>query len=145
MHSAIRTAIVAALFVARSLPSMLACLTVSLACSASLAADGPALIPQPVKMKIGYTLDIAGERVQTDDRKPARRVNEQDWRIRLRNHKDVPVQVEVLETLQRRRANWEILEKSHEYKKKDYRTIVFEVDVPANGEVVVTYTVRYWW
>ena len=32
--------------------TMLACLTISLACFASLAADGPALIPQPVKMKI---------------------------------------------------------------------------------------------
>ena len=100
---------------------------------------------EPVKVKVGDAFEIKAERTQTDNREPARRVNDQDWRIRLRNHKDVPVQVEVLETLQRRRANWEILKTSHEFTKKDYRTIVFEVDVPANGEVVVTYTVRYWW
>jgi len=98
---------------------------------------------EPVKVKVGYTFEIKGERVQTDNRKPARRVNEQDWRIRLRNHKDVPVKVEVLESLERH--NWRILDQSHEFEKKDYRTIAFEVDVPANAEVVVTYTVRYWW
>ena len=34
------------------LPAVLVCLAVSLTCPSSLAADGPALIPQPVKVKI---------------------------------------------------------------------------------------------
>jgi len=100
---------------------------------------------EPVKMKIGYTFDIKGERTQMDNRRPAEHVNEKDWRIRIRNHKDEPVTVEIVEPLEGGRKNWKIIRKSHDYKKKDYRTILFDVDVPANGEVVVTYTVRYWW
>ncbi len=97
-----------------------------------------------LKIKVGYAFDIKAERTQLDNRAPARRTNEQDWRIRLRNHKDAPVKVEVLEYVQEHR-NWRILAKSHEFEKKDYRTIAFELDVPANGEVVVTYTVWYSW
>ena len=45
-------------------PTLFACLAVSLACFESLAADGPALIPQPVEMRIEsgqFTLTSATE------------------------------------------------------------------------------------
>ena len=38
--------------------------------------------------------------------------------------------------------DWTILEKSHEFVKKDARTAVFSVPVPVNGETVVKYRVR---
>jgi hypothetical protein len=98
---------------------------------------------EEVKVKIGYAFEIKGERIQTANRQPSNRVNEQDWRIRLRNHKDEAVKVEMVEGLDR--EDWKVLTKSHEFEKKDYRTIAFDVDVPANGETDVTYTVRYTW
>ena len=33
----------------------------------------------------------------------------------------------------------------YDYKKKDFRTLEFDEKVPANGETVITYTVRYTW
>jgi len=97
-----------------------------------------------VKIKIGEAFDVKGERVQTTRRVPGHQVEEQDWQIRVRNHKSEPVTVEILEPLDGNR-NWEIYESSQEYKKKDFRTITFEAKIPANGEAKVTYSVRYTW
>ncbi|MBN1489432.1 MAG: DUF4139 domain-containing protein [Phycisphaerae bacterium] len=96
-----------------------------------------------VKVWIGNAFDIKAERVQTDNQRPSARVNVQAWQIRLRNHKAEPVHVQIIETLER--ANWKILEADREYAQKDYRTITFDVDIPADGESWVKYTVRYWW
>lgn len=96
-----------------------------------------------IKVKVGYAFDLKGERTQVAVRKPSERVEEQDWKVRVRNHKDARVRVEIVEVL--RPQTWEIRKRSGEYKKKDYRTIAYDVDVPANGEAVVTYTVRYSW
>lgn len=98
---------------------------------------------EPVKVRLADAFDIRGERTQTDNRRPAERVNEQDWAVRIRNHKDEAVKVEIAESLQR--TNWEIIRASHEYTRKDYMNVLFNVTVPADGEVRVTYTVRYTW
>jgi hypothetical protein len=68
----------------------------------------------------------------------------ESFEITLRNHKQEPVRVIVKENLYRW-LNWGIVNASHDYEKKDARTIHFPVDVPANGETKVTYTVRYTW
>jgi len=52
--------------------------------------------------------------------------------------------VRVVEKLYRG-VNWEIVEKSHEFKKTDAQSVEFPVQVPADGETVVTYRVRYEW
>ena len=100
---------------------------------------------EDIKIRIGTAFDIKGERVQTNLRRPGEGVEDKDWRIRLRNHKDQPVKVEVLERLEVGGRNWEIREASHEWKKKDFQTITFDVNVPANGEVTITYSVEYTW
>ncbi|NLE59365.1 MAG: DUF4139 domain-containing protein [Planctomycetes bacterium] len=100
---------------------------------------------EDIKIRIGTAFDLKGERVQTSEKRPAERVEDKDWRIRLPNHKDQPVKVEVLERLEVGGRNWEIREASHEWKKKDFQTITFEVNVPANGEVAITYSVEYTW
>ena len=99
---------------------------------------------EEVKIRIGTAFEIVGERTQLNQRRPSPRTAIQDWRVRLRNHKNEPVRVEVVETLQGR-WNWRITAKSQDYRKKDFRTIAFDVDVPANAEHVVTYTVHYDW
>ena len=42
-------------------------------------------------------------------------------------------------------VNWTFEQKSHEYEKKDAQLVHFPVTVPANGETVITYTVKYTW
>ena len=74
----------------------------------------------------------------------AGRLMEEAFEIRLRNHKDQPVQVAVRENLYRW-SNWRMLANSTDYEKKDARTIEFPVTVPKDGEAVVTYRVRYSW
>ncbi len=100
---------------------------------------------EKVLIKLGSAFDIVGERRQTEFNPDTRRRRiDESFEIRVRNHKDVPVRVIIKETLFRW-SGWEIREASHEYEKKDARTIHFPVEVQADGEVVVTYSVRYEW
>jgi hypothetical protein len=100
---------------------------------------------EKVLVKMGQAFDVVGERRATDFKID----NKRDWmqesfEVVLRNHKDAPVRVTVRENLYRW-TNWEITQKSDEFAKVDARTIHFDVEVPANGEKKVTYTVRYTW
>ena len=100
---------------------------------------------ETVRVKLGSAFDVVGERKQTDftvDTK-AKWLEEQ-FEIRLRNHKDSSVKVVVKENLFRW-SNWKILTKTHEFIKEDSHTITFPVDVPKDGETFVRYRVRYTW
>jgi hypothetical protein len=100
---------------------------------------------EPVRIRIGYAFDLAAERTQTANRTQAGQDwNQQDWKLTLRNHKDQPVTITVEEPLDGNR-NWAILNSSHKYEKKDSRTLECNLEVPANGQVVLTYTVEYTW
>jgi hypothetical protein len=96
-------------------------------------------------IKLGQAFDVVGERTQTDfNIDTGRRTMTDSYRIQIRNHKDQPQKVVIKENLFRW-TTWEIIKKSDEYEKIDARTIHFEVEVPANGEKTVTYTVQYTW
>jgi hypothetical protein len=68
----------------------------------------------------------------------------ESFEIHLRNHKDVPVEVLVKETLYRW-SNWEIIKASDKHEKYDANTAHFRVKVGKDGEKVIRYTVRYTW
>ncbi len=96
-------------------------------------------------MKVGQAFDVVGERTQTDFQSNlAAHWIVETFEIKLRNHKEDPVKVIVKENLFRW-VNWEITKSSQRQQKIDARTIHFEVNVPPDGERVVTYTVRYTW
>jgi hypothetical protein len=100
---------------------------------------------EPVRLYIGDAFDVVGERVQTDFRSDY----DDDWmeesfEITVRNHKDEDIEVRIVEHMFRW-SEWKILEASHGYDKMDAQTIEFNVPVEADGETVVTYTVRYEW
>ncbi|NOG51880.1 MAG: hypothetical protein HND48_22440 [Chloroflexi bacterium] len=68
---------------------------------------------------------------------------QETYEIRLRNRKDSEtVEIRVPERLFRWR-NWQILNSSHPYEQLDSSTIEFRVEVPPQGETVITYTVQY--
>ena len=98
-----------------------------------------------VRVKLGEAFDIVGHRKQTAFKTiVSGHVYDESFKIELRNHKDIPVTVRVVEVLYRW-SNWEITEESTKHEKIDSQTVVFPVSVPANGKKVVTYTVRYTW
>ena len=100
---------------------------------------------EQVMVKLGSAFDVVGERKQTGFT-----VNQnghemtESFEIKLRNHKKEPVRVIVKENLYRW-TNWEITASSDKHEKQDFRTIHMPVDVPADGEKTVSYTVKYTW
>ncbi len=100
---------------------------------------------EEVLVRLGSAFDVVGERRQTDFSVDTnRKTMTESFEIKLRNHKQSAVKVIVKENLYRW-SGWEITQHSHEFEKQDARTIHFPVTVEADGEAVVTYTVRYQW
>jgi hypothetical protein len=100
---------------------------------------------EKIRLYIGDAFDIVGERVQTDFRIDTdKRWMEETFKITLRNHKDEAIEVRATEHMFRW-SQWEITEESMEHEKLDAQQIEFRVPVEANGEAIVTYTVRYEW
>ena len=100
---------------------------------------------EDVLIKLGNAFDVVGERKQTDFRIDTR--SRQLWEtfeIKLRNHKDEPVKVAILENLYRA-ANWEIENVNQSFEKENSNRIRFEVEVESEAESVVRYTAHYTW
>ena len=95
---------------------------------------------ESVKIKMGDAFDIVGERKQTDWRKIADNLYEVAFEISLRNHKEEPVIVSVIEPMLR---DWEILHSSHAYKKIEAHTAQFDIPVPKDRETKLYYKVRF--
>ena len=95
-----------------------------------------------VRIKMGEAFDVVGERTQMDFSVIGDCTTESEWRVQVRNHKDEPVEVELMEPIG---ADWQILSSSHRAEKLDAHTFRFTVDVPARGETTVTYRVRVRW
>jgi hypothetical protein len=100
---------------------------------------------EDVHVKLGTAFDVVGERRQTDFALNSKgRVMEEAFEIKVRNHKTQSVNVIVRENLYRW-SKWQLLSQSMPSEKKDARTVEFPVSVPADGEAIVTYRVRYTW
>lgn len=95
---------------------------------------------EKVKLTIGDAFDIAVEDNQTEDKRISDRVSEQTFEIKLRNRKKEDVTVEVERSLG---TNWEILNSSHSYEKKDAFNVIFKVPVKKGEESVLKFKVRY--
>jgi len=118
---------------------------------------------ETVRVRVGDAFDVVGERKRTDIKVnfdnplgigrgvngfPVKEDNsptiDESFGITLRNHKQAPAMVRVVEHLYRW-SNWEIKEKSMDFSKKDAQTIEFEVPMKASEEKSVTYKVHYSW
>lgn len=98
---------------------------------------------EEIRLYLGSAFDLVGERIQTNFRNVTTNVIQETYEIRLRNRKESEsVEIRVPEYLSRW-SEWQILESSTEYVKKDASTIEFVVQVPPQGETVITYTVQY--
>src|SRR4029450_13232724 len=98
-----------------------------------------------VEMQIGNAFDLRGERRQTDFQvdKDHRTLTE-SFSIRLANGSGAAQTATVREHLYRWNQ-WDIPQSATEYTRGDADTVDFVLDVPANGNAQVTYTVQYQW
>lgn len=97
-----------------------------------------------IQLAMGNAFDIVGERVQDDFERLGRQAVEETFTITLRNHKEEGVEVRVVERLYRW-SDWEIVSETAEHVKIDAQTVEWRLEVPADGEASVSYTVRYTW
>jgi hypothetical protein len=94
---------------------------------------------EKVRIKLGDAFDVVGSRKQTDWKKIAYDTYEAAFEISLRNHKKEDVMVKVVEPIP---GDWTMISSSHEHKKSEAFTAEFNIPVPRDKEVKLTYRVR---
>jgi len=100
---------------------------------------------ETVRLYTGNSFDLVGERKRTDYHVDSnRRTFDESFEIKVRNHKKERVEVRVVEHLYRC-ENWEIVSKTHNYRKIDSNQVEFPVTIAADGEATVRYSVHYTW
>lgn len=93
---------------------------------------------EKVRLFLGNAFDLKPERAMTNRASTGKNSWEETYQIKLRNHKEVPVEIVVIEKFY---GFWEIKKSTHIYKKKDANTVEFSVTVPKDQEVTLEYTV----
>jgi hypothetical protein len=95
---------------------------------------------EDVRVKVGDAFDIVAERKQTDFKVLASgHVYEYAYEIKIRNHKDSPVNVIVNEPIG---GDWEMVASTFEAKKTAAFAAQFNVPVAKDGEATLSYRVR---
>jgi hypothetical protein len=95
-----------------------------------------------LSIHIGNAFDVVCERKQTDFRQLSPRLYEMEFEITLRNHKDVPITVDVHEPVG---GDWQVLESTHKWTKADAWALHYKVPVGKDGTSVLKYRVRVRW
>jgi hypothetical protein len=94
---------------------------------------------EEISLKIGNAFDVTCERKQTDFERVAPNVYEFEYEITLRNHKTIPVNVEVNELIG---GTWRMVRASQSWTKSDAWAAQFAVPVSVDGTSVLKYRVR---
>ena len=97
---------------------------------------------EQVSLHTGNAFDIVAERKQTDYDVLGSNVAEMEYEITLRNHKTVPVTVEVNEPIG---GDWQMLSSSYQWTKTAAFAAQFTVPVEKDGTSVLRYRVRVRW
>jgi hypothetical protein len=94
---------------------------------------------ESVSLHVGNAFDVVAERKQTDYREVSPRVHEMEYEITLRNHKSIPITVEVNEPIG---GDWEMLSANQNWTKTAAFAAQFTVRVDKDGTTVLRYRVR---
>jgi hypothetical protein len=97
---------------------------------------------ESVTIHIGNAFDVVAERKQTDYKKIDTHTWEMEYEITLRNHKDIPISVQVNEPIG---GDWEMLDSTFKYTKTAAFAAQFNVPVDKNGTSVLRYRIRAHW
>ena len=96
-------------------------------------------IDEEVKLTAGSAFDIICKTRQVDFKQLSKSLREVTWEIKVSNHKNKDVSVDVIETI---RGNWDMINKDHDYEKISANKIKFTVKLKPDEEKSITYTVR---
>jgi hypothetical protein len=100
---------------------------------------------ETIRVYLGNSFDLVGERRRTAYKaESSNKWLDETFEIKLRNHKKEAVEIRVVEHLSRF-DNWEIKEKSNDFRSLDSHTIEFPVTLKPDEEKIVTYKVHYTW
>ncbi len=99
---------------------------------------------ETLRLKLGEAFDVTADKTQTDFVKlsgmgPGQYQFETAYRIRLRNAKPEAVTVKVREPIP---GEWKMLDSSQAHKKVSANLAEWEIQIPAEGETMLTYRVR---
>lgn len=94
---------------------------------------------ETITLKAGNAFDVTCERKQTDFQRITANVFETEYSITLKNHKAVPVAVEVNEPIG---GTWRMVSASHTWAKTDAWAARFQVPVAVDGTTELKYRVR---
>lgn len=92
-----------------------------------------------LEIELGEAFDVVAERRRLSQRQLERCVQQSEWRIALRNHKDAAVVVEVVEVAS---GDWQVLQATLPSEKRDATSFAFHVPVPARGATELGYQLR---
>lgn len=102
-------------------------------------------VGEEVRLVVGTAFDLVAEREATAFRiDRAGRSMSESFTVTVSNARDTDATVRVIEPLPRW-SEWEIVNSSVEVADQRPRQVEFELAVPAGGEAVLDYTVRYRW
>lgn len=94
---------------------------------------------EKIRVKVGDAFDVVATRKQIDWKKIASDTYESAYEISIRNHKKQDIVVKVIEPIP---GDWTMLNSSHDFKKTEAFTAEFQINVPKDKEVKLTYRVR---
>lgn len=94
---------------------------------------------ETINLKIGEAFDVTCERKQTDFQRISNNVFETEYSITLKNHKAIPINVEVNEPIG---GTWRMVSSSHTWAKTDAWAATFAVPIAVDGTVELKYRVR---
>jgi hypothetical protein len=100
---------------------------------------------ETVRIFTGTSFDLTGERKRTNFQSDqSRRIVDEAFEIKLRNHKKEAVEIRVVEHLYRG-FTWEIQQPSMPFTKTDAETIEYRVSLAPDEEKTITYNAHYTW
>jgi hypothetical protein len=99
---------------------------------------------EKVRLTVGQAFDIVGEWKQTNHRVISDWTDEYSYEAVIRNHKTEEATVSLVHHPYHW-GEWKVRRSSIEATRTDNNTLRFEVPVPAEGEVTLTYTIRNRW
>jgi len=97
---------------------------------------------EEISIHIGNAFDVVAEHKQTDYRKIDTHTYEMEYEVTLRNHKDIPIVVQVNEPIG---GSWEMLSSTYKYEKTAAFAAQFNVPLAKDGTSVLKYRVRVQW
>jgi len=95
---------------------------------------------EKIKLKVGEAFDVVVEEKVLESKSVTDRVREVTYELKIKNRKEQDIDVEVQRNLY---TNWEILDTTHKYEKKDAMTVIFNVPILKGKEVTLKYKVRW--